>query len=586
LDGGYILGGSTTSYGAGGYDMYLIKTDAAGDVVWTQTYGGTSTDVCYSLDQTIDGGYILGGYTTSFGAGWTDMYVLKIDALGAVEWERTYGGVSSEHCYSVKEVWMDYGYVLAGETMSYGAGINDFYVIRTDALGDTAWARTFGGPFNDICRSVDVTTDAGFAAAGWTNSFGAGLDDFYLVKIDHSCDMEWDMTFGGPEMDECYAILQTEDDGFLLGGITESYGAGEKDVYIIRLGPETARISGSVIPHLDGLTVYLMNEEDVLVASDTTLTEAGEYCFDDLAPGTYYVTLIEPLGFEADQNDVEVYLPGGLFPTVNFNLTTTVNFNDARPKPYWRHEILGNYYNVGRHDYTSEELLEFYAEIFDHFYNNPLNPIQIEGVTYFGSPARPPETMDELMQMLLPNDLPDDEQSCAERQLNVLMLNVVAEKVGQYFPASDDNAVVSQAIVYANDLLGVNNLLAQQICDELNRASRVAAGVIPLTTPIIIFTDEVETLNGVIPISFKFNAPVPNPFNPTTTLSYTLPTNGNVELTVFNAAGQQLAEVVNGYRAAGEHSVLFDAATLPSGVYFARLIAGDHQSIQKLLLVK
>ncbi len=584
-DGGYILGGSTVSYGAGGYDMYLVKTDASGVMEWDQTYGGSMTDVCYSLDLTSDGGYILGGYTTSYGAGWTDMYVVKVDADGNLEWDRTYGGVSSEHCYSVKEVWWDYGYVLAGETMSYGAGVTDMYVIRTWASGDTVWARTFGGIYNDVCKSVDVTTDGGFICGGWTTSFGAGSSDFYLAKIDHSCDLEWDMTFGGTEFDQCYAVCQTPDDGFFLGGVTESYGAGEQDIYVVRLGPEPSDISGTVTPHFDGIRIYLMNDAGELVAEDSVLTGDGSFSFTQLMPGEYLVQIIEPLGFEVDQNDVAISLPGGFSASVDFILTPTVTFNDARTKPYWRYEIFSNYYGVGTPDYTSEELLQFFQEIYDHFYANPVHPIQLEGTTYWGPTLAPPANMEELREMLVATEYPNDMYSTACRQLTVLMLNVVSEKVGQYFPASDDGAYICQAIVYIHELLGVDDALAAQIANVLNAGRKVEAGVIPLTTPMVIFSGEAETIS-MSPAKFSFSSPVPNPFNPSTVLSYTMSAAADVNITVYDVSGRVVTDLVKGWNDEGTHQVTFNASHLPSGVYFARLSAGNFEGTQKLLLVK
>jgi hypothetical protein len=135
-DGGYIVAGYTYSFGAGGYDILLIKTDANGDVEWAKTYGGTSdNDYAYSVQQTSDGGYILAGYTASFGAGDLDIFLIKTDANGNIQWAKTYGGTNEDRAYSVQQT-SDAGYIVAGYTSSFGAGGYDIFLIKTDANGN------------------------------------------------------------------------------------------------------------------------------------------------------------------------------------------------------------------------------------------------------------------------------------------------------------------------------------------------------------------------------------------------------------------------------------------------------------------
>ncbi|MBL7191850.1 hypothetical protein ISS30_09140 [bacterium] len=123
-DSGYIIAGYTTSYGAGYYDVYLIKTDALGDTLWTKTFGGNSGDGGSSVQQTSDGGYIIAGYTGSYGAGYADVYLIKTDANGDTSWSQTFGGSDWDYGYSVQQT-TDGGYIVAGYTYSYGAGSRD-----------------------------------------------------------------------------------------------------------------------------------------------------------------------------------------------------------------------------------------------------------------------------------------------------------------------------------------------------------------------------------------------------------------------------------------------------------------------------
>ncbi len=238
-DGGYILGGYTSSYGAGSDDFWLVKTDVNGTEEWSRTFGGSSADYCKSVQQTTDSGYILAGTTCSFGVGNGDFWLVKTDAGGTEEWSHTFGGSNFDECKSVQQT-TDGGYILGGGTMSYGAGSNDFWLVKTDVSGTEEWSRTFGGSNNDVCSSVQQTTDSGYILGGWTESYGAGDADFWLVKTDTSGTEEWSCTFGGSDDDYCLSVQQTTDGGYILGGWTHSFGAGDWDFWLVKTGPELA----------------------------------------------------------------------------------------------------------------------------------------------------------------------------------------------------------------------------------------------------------------------------------------------------------------------------------------------------------
>jgi hypothetical protein len=232
-DGGYILGGETASFGSGSYDFWLVKTNDIGDQVWSRTYGGDDMDGCESVRQTPDGGYILGGYTRSFGAGGYDFWLVKTDEEGGGLWDRTFGGNGEEGCNSVRQT-SDNGYILVGFTYSFGAGLRDFWLVKTNANGDSLWSRTFGGSGQDDCYSVQQTSDGGYILAGYTESFGAGSMDFWLVKTNADGDSLWSRTFGGNDYDWCNSVQQTSDGGYILGGLTGSFGAGFYDSWLVK----------------------------------------------------------------------------------------------------------------------------------------------------------------------------------------------------------------------------------------------------------------------------------------------------------------------------------------------------------------
>ena len=227
-DGGYALAGVTGSYGAGGGDFWIVKTDSSGNEEWSKTFGGERDDWARSVIQTSDGGYALAGGTDSYGAGGEDFWIVKTDSSGNEEWSKTFGGENDDWAYSVVQT-SDGGYVLAGSTMSYGAGGEDFWLVKTDSSGNEEWSKTFGGVNRDWARSVIQTSDGGYALAGG-----------WLLKTDSSGNEEWSKTFGGANGGTAWSIVQTSDGGYALAG-----GSGA-NFWLVKLGapvPDTLSLA-------------------------------------------------------------------------------------------------------------------------------------------------------------------------------------------------------------------------------------------------------------------------------------------------------------------------------------------------------
>ena len=184
--------------------------------MWNKTYGGTSIDQAQSVQQTTDGGYIIAGYTLSFGAGTHDFWLIKTDKNGDELWNRTYGGIEWDQAWSVQQT-SDGGYIVAGSTSSYGTG-GDSWLIKTDENGNELWNRTYGGTSADKAQSVQQTVDGGYIIAGFAASYCAVSYDFWLIKTNDSGDELWNKTFGGPEYDHAYSVQQTSDGGYIMAG--------------------------------------------------------------------------------------------------------------------------------------------------------------------------------------------------------------------------------------------------------------------------------------------------------------------------------------------------------------------------------
>ncbi len=244
-DGGYIqLGYNATITGNG--DFWLLKTDVNGNTTWSKWFN-TSTggyDHGFYTQQTTDGGYVIAGiWNNVWSAMNGDMRLLKTNATGGITWAKSYGAAGHDYLSSARQT-TDGGYILAGLTLSFGAGSSDFYLVKTDISGNLMWSKTYGGVGSDQAYSVVQTSDGGYALVGTTNSFGAGGRDVWLVRTDALGNLLWSRTFGGALDDnpntsttfgsQYNSLVQTSDGGFLIGAQTRSFGSGNEDIYLIK----------------------------------------------------------------------------------------------------------------------------------------------------------------------------------------------------------------------------------------------------------------------------------------------------------------------------------------------------------------
>jgi Secretion system C-terminal sorting domain len=280
-DGGYLLAAQTRSTNGDGignnglHDFLLIKMDAAGNTLWKKLYGGSFSELPNDLVQTTDGGYIIAGSTGSgdgdvigYHEGSFDAWVVKLDSMGNMEWNRAYGGSDWEHAYSIEQT-SDGGYVFAGVAASTDGDVTDIYggwdswIVKIDAAGNIVWQQTLGGTYEDFANSVLEADDGGYVIAGITWSYDGdvtynnGNTDCWIVKLSSTGSIEWERSFGGLGADDARKIIKTQEGGYAFIGLVSSHN------------------SGDVTGHFDSDDYWLVN-----------LTDTGELLWQKCLGGT------------------------------------------------------------------------------------------------------------------------------------------------------------------------------------------------------------------------------------------------------------------------------------------------------------
>jgi len=540
-DGGFALAGETDCWGAGDKDIRLVKTDANGDSLWSHTYGGSGYEGCFDVQQTSDGGYILAGYTPSFGAGGRDAWLVKTDANGDSLWSRTFGGSGEERAWSVRET-ADGGYIVAGITASFGSGSNDFWLIRTDPNGNSLWSNTFGGEQLEMCYEIMLPPNGGYVLTGYTQSYGAGSNDIWLLRTDAYGDSVWSRTFGGPERELCYRLLPTSDGGFILGGQTESFGVGEYDFWLVRTEPDTigvppdgfdlaAPASGDTVDPLSAEFVWqtpLDRDPDerfiycLYVSTDSLFTSPDSVC---LIPDTVYssgeIVFSQTYWWQVKAFD-------------RFELSTWSNqiwsFITPEPAPPSAFNLLAP---------ENGALLEPGATSF--IWDSSIDPDPGDIVTY------------------------------------TIHFVTEADSIS-YVIGTDTTVLVNPDTV---DVLEPGGNAIWYVTAHSNHPDTTIE-----SNQRFAFTASIAETPAQLPREFRLYQNYPNPFNSETTINYDVPKASVVTLLIYDLLGKEVATLVDEMRPAGSHAVIFDGSQLPSGIYFCRLQAGDFVAAKKMVLLK
>jgi hypothetical protein len=467
------------------------------DSLWMRTYGGPENDGFRSVIRSTDGGAVAVGYTYSFGPANSNVFAVKVDDNGNTLWTRAYGGDGMDYGCGVCETG-DGCYVIAGYTMSSGAGREDVYLLKINASGDTVWTRTYGGPESDEARAVCATGDGYVVVTGCTDSYGAGENDLYLLKVDSTGDTVWTRTYGSSRFEWGQGVCETQDNCYAACGTSDSLTL-ELDIYMVKVDAD-----GNLIwENFYGEPAYSSPDwgMDVDLVADTALVVAG------------YVAI--EIRDVSDACLVTVDLDG--------------NETGGRK---WK----SSYYQ----------------------YANSVCPTHDGGQVFVGTTKL---VADQTNDLLLLKRLP-----------SLGFVDIVT--LGG--AGNDWGSCVAQASPGVYLVAGHTNSYGSGGFDGwlVAMAEPGAAADGGLSTPGAFLA-----------------SPVPNPLSDGTAMRFGLSAAGQIRLAVYDVSGRRVALLEDGLRKAGEHTARWDGRDdagreVSPGIYVARLDAGAFSTTAKVVVLR
>ena len=548
-DGGYILAGYTASYGAGNYDFWLIKTDSDGNEEWNQTFGGSNVDWAQSVQQTIDGGFVIAGGTYSFGSGEKDVWIIKTDANGIEIWNQTFGGIYNEGAESVQQT-SDGGYIVAGYTASYGAGDTDFWLIKTDSDGNEEWSQTFGGSYTDRAESIQQTTDGGYIITGYTASYGAGNNDFWLIKTDSSGNEEWNQTFGGNYTDGAESIQLTTDGGYILAGETLSYGTGGGDIWLIKTDISGNLVWDKTLGGIESERAYSIKQ-----TTDGGFIIAGYSASYGSGSRDFWLIKLE----------CEFYADFSAEPTSGYASLDVIFSDESSGYPITWHW-----------DFNNDGIIDSYNQNPTFTYTQ--SGIYSVALTVSDGTEENTKVKEDYINVLEPINADFD----ATPTSGYIPLEVNFTDLSSGYPTTwlwdfDNDGFIDsneQNPIYIYDEVGVYTV-SLTVSDGNSEDTEVKEDY------ITVISTGVQ--NEIIPFKTQLYQNNPNPFNPVTNIQFDIKENESGILSIFNLKGQLIESHQFEF---GKHNYLWDSSNQASGVYFYKLKAGDYKKVRKMLLIK
>ena len=326
-DGGYIITGTTESFGAGYDDVWLVKTNSSGDTLWTKTYGGSDYDEGDCVHQTNDGGYIIFAETGSFNPNFYRVWLIKTDADGDTIWTKLFGENQNYYIESGLEL-PGIGYIFLGFTAVDATDPEDILLVKTNLSGEIDWTKTYGGTDRDLPSSIYQTEDGGFIISGSTKTLSAGDFDAWLIRTDSDGNLIWTQKYGGTGYDLGWDAEETNDDGFIVAGLTASFGHMNNyvDAWLIKTDYNGDTLWTKTFGGLDHDGAL-----SVLQTSDAGYIFTGYYSLEGYESDVWVVKTDEDGNMQWSKNY------GGIF----FDMGRTIN-----PTSDGGYIVSGEYYSV------------------------------------------------------------------------------------------------------------------------------------------------------------------------------------------------------------------------------------------------
>ncbi len=552
-DGGIAIVGYTGSYGAGGFDVWLIKTDADGNILWTKTYGGVGDDYGYSLKQTDDDGFIIGGATNSFGVGGLDYYLIKTDSLGDTLWTKTFGGANDDICWSL-EVTGD-GYVLAGGK-NMQPSTPDFWIIKLNLNGNIIWEKTYGTSGAEVPWSINNISEGGFIITGYYP-----IDDFdgWLMRVGPNGDSLWTKTYGGTLGDSFLDGKQTSDKGFILtGGVGNSTIA---DLWLLKTDS---------LGNVEWEKTYdYHNEYDIGYSVQQTSDGGYIVCGSGGWDVDYgWIIRTNEFGDIMWTKVVSSYSGNNVFSSLDTDFYSVSQLSN------------GDYIATGNQPYLP---------VSDHAQQLILLKISSDIV---------PVELTSFTATAQQNNVTLNWQTATET--NNSGFKIERKQVGS--PQSSVSNQDWNQIAFIPGFGTTSEPKSYSFTDE-----NLSAGKYQYRLKQIDFDGSFEFSNTVeveitAPTEFTLEQNYPNPFNPTTKIKYTVPSvtlrwqshrqaqsDILVSLKVFDVLGNEVATLVNETQQPGTYEIEFNvgqAISLSSGVYYYQLRVGGFVETKKMILLR
>jgi Secretion system C-terminal sorting domain len=574
-DDGFIIVGRTRSIGEGGYDAWLIKTDSDGNELWSRTFGGIESDRGNSVQQTTDGGYIITGSTASFGLDSGEVWLIKTDSLGIEEWSQTIGGTNGDGGNRVRET-IDGGYIILGETFSYGNGGSDMWLIKTDSDGNIEWDQTFGISAYDHAEDLDLTLDGGFIIVGYVSQGDLGTSA-WLIKVDSEGNEVWSQQKHGIESARGYCVTATVDGGFTLSGYTYadlegSFGwlhktdANGNEIWERTYGEWSMIESGMSIRQTDdgGYIVVGQTGYGGDTNRDVRVTKT-----DSVGNILWYQTYAgaeDDFGMSIQQTSDGGYVVAGY--TFSYSPIYTDIFllrleSDGSPSPVSlsltpESDDINIPADGGSFSFDVESTNTLMDPIIGQIWTAVTLP---SGRTYSGPP---------LLRVSL----------IFQPGITITASGIVQD-IPAFAPAGNYTYKACVGIftntIYAQDSFEFEKLVVAAATNHNDQGWTTSGWNL----------EENQTAKNALPNEYTIESIFPNPFNPTTTVSMSLPVDSNLNVRVFNTVGQEVTVLADDRFAAGRHQFSFDGSGLSSGIYFVHAsVPGEFSKMQKVVLMK